>query len=93
MSPRCSPKIVSVQFRQYSQFFFYIVSQVLDRYHLPTISQILTSSISKLKWKHTYKKAIEAYWTRVYICDIKSEKNLKISLSKFIEDRIHSSRV
>ena len=37
--------------------FFYIVSQVLDRYHLPTISQILTSSISKLKWKHTYKKS------------------------------------
>ena len=26
--------------------FFYIVSQVLDRYNLPTISQILTSSIS-----------------------------------------------
>ena len=33
--------------------------------------------ISKLKWKHTYKKAIEAYWIRVYICDIKSKKTLK----------------
>ena len=30
--------------------FFYIVTQVLDRYHLPTISHLLTSSISKLKW-------------------------------------------
>ena len=37
--------------------FFYITSQVLEKYQLPSISQILISNLSKLKWKHTYKKS------------------------------------
>ena len=57
--------------------FFYIASQVLEKYQLPTMSKLLTTSISKLKWKHIYKKAIETFWTKVYVSDIKSKKTLK----------------
>ena len=37
--------------------FFYTTSKVLEKYDLPSISQLLTSSHSKLKWKHMYKKS------------------------------------
>ena len=36
--------------------FFYIVSQVLEKYQLPTTSKLLTTSISKLKIKIKIKK-------------------------------------
>ena len=57
--------------------FFYIASQVLEKYQLPTVGHLLTTSISKLKGNYTYKKAIETFWTRVYVSDIKSKKTLK----------------
>ena len=41
------------------------------------MSKLLTTSISKLKWKHIYKKAIETFWTKGYVSDIKSKKTLK----------------
>ena len=56
---------------------FYIVSKVLEKYKLPLISQLLTSCINKLQWKHTYKKAIETFWTRTYVNDIKTKKLFK----------------
>ena len=57
--------------------FFYIASQILEKYQLPTMSKLLTTSISKLKWKRIHKKAIETFWTKVYVSDIKSKKTLK----------------
>ena len=41
------------------------------------MSKLLTTSISKLQWKHIYKKAIETFWTKVYVSDIKFKKTLK----------------
>ena len=57
--------------------FFYITSQVLEKYQLPSISQILISNLSELKWKHLYKTAIESFWTKFYVRDIKSKKTLR----------------
>lgn len=57
--------------------FFHIISQVLVKYDLPTVSQLLTSSISKLQWKSSYNKAIGQFWTRQYINDIKTKKTLR----------------
>ena len=57
--------------------FFHIISQVLEKYDLPTVSQLLTLNISKLQWKTTYNKAIEQFWTRQCINDIKTKKTLR----------------
>ena len=51
--------------------FFYMVAQVLEKYSLPTISQLIASVIGK--------QAIESYWTKSYVenYDIKTKKTLK----------------
>ena len=50
---------------------------MLEKYDLPTVSQLLASNISKLQWKTTYNKAIGQFWTRQYINDIKTKKTLR----------------
>ena len=47
--------------------FFYMVAQVLEKYSLPTISQLIASVIGKQ----------DTYWTKSYVDDIKTKKTLK----------------
>ena len=56
--------------------FFYVVTQVLTKYQLPNLSEIVTSNFTKLHWKRLYTKAINSYWTRHFVNDIRSKKSL-----------------
>ena len=56
--------------------FFFLVSQVLTKYSLPMLSEIVTSNFTKLQWKTVYTKATNSYWTRQFVKDIKSKKSL-----------------
>ena len=49
----------------------------LEKYSLPTLSQLIASVIGKLQWKNICKQAIESYWTKLYVDDIKTKKTLK----------------
>ena len=57
--------------------FFYMVAQVLEKYSLPTLSQLIASVIGKLQWKNIFKQAKQSYWTKSYVDDIKTKKTLK----------------
>ena len=57
--------------------FFYMVAQVLEKYSLPTLSQLIASNIGKLQWKNMCKQVIESYWTKSYVDGIKTKKTLK----------------
>ena len=54
--------------------FFNITSKILEKYELPSLSQLLCSSYSKLQWKHTYVKAINKLQL---VSEIKTKKSLK----------------
>ena len=88
---RCLQDVVQRQFScsfDNTQSSFYIVAQVLDRYHLPTISQILTSSISKLKWKHTYKKLLRHIGQEfIFVENIKGIYKCPIWIIKGLTDK------
>ena len=56
--------------------FFYMVTQVLTKYQLPNLCEIVTSNFTKLHWKRLYTKAINSYWTRHFVNDIRSKKSL-----------------
>ena len=43
---------------------FFITSKILEKYELPSLSQLLCSSYSKLQWKHTYVKAVNKFWSK-----------------------------
>ena len=58
--------------------FFHVVAQVLEKYDLLTVGQLLTSSVSKLQWKNTCKNDIGQFWTRQYVNGIKTLKFLNI---------------
>ena len=57
--------------------FFFIVSNILEKYGLPSLSQLVCSNYSKLQWKHIYVKAINNFWTKQFVCEIKTKKTLK----------------
>ena len=44
---------------------------------LPSSSQLLGSSYSKLQWKHTYVKAVNNFWSKQLVSEIKTKKSLK----------------
>ena len=45
-------------------------------YSLPGLNEIVTSNVTKLQWKTVYTKAINSYWTRQFVKDIRSKKSL-----------------
>ena len=47
------------------------------KYELPSLSQLLCSSYSKLQWKHTYVKAVNKFWSKQLFSEIKTKKSLK----------------
>ena len=57
--------------------FFFIVSNILEKYGLPSLSQLVCSNYNKLQWKHIYFKAINNVWTKQFVCEIKTKKTLK----------------
>ena len=57
--------------------FFNITSKILEKYELPSLSQLLCSSYSKLQWKHTYVKAVNKFWSKQLVSEIKTKKCLK----------------
>ena len=57
--------------------FFFIVSNILEEYGLPSLSQLVCSNYSKLQWRHIYVKAINNLWTKQFVCEIKTKKTLK----------------
>ena len=57
--------------------FFFIVSNILEKYGLPSLSQLICSNYNKLQWKHIYFKAINNVWTKQFVCEIKTKKTLK----------------
>ena len=63
--------------------FFYLVSQVLLKYVLPTLNRVVTSNFIKLQWKNLYTKAINSNWTRELVIkkDIRSKSRYHISLN------------
>ena len=75
------------------QSFFNIVSHVLGKYCLPSTSELLTSSTSKGQWKYMYKKAIEKYWSKSFISDIRSKKTLKFLKSNTYTLRVGSTHL
>ena len=57
--------------------FFFIVSNILEKYGLPSLSQLVCSAYSKLQWKHIYVKSVNKFWSRQLINEIKTKKTLK----------------
>ena len=57
--------------------FFNITSKILEKYELPSLSQLLCSSYSKPQWKHTYVKAVNKLWSNQLVGEIKTKKSLK----------------
>ena len=43
--------------------FFFILTNILDKYGLSPLSQLVCSNYSKLQWKHIYIKVINNFWT------------------------------
>ena len=57
--------------------FFFIVSNILEKYGLPSLSQLVCSNYSKLQWKHIYVKAINNFWTKQPVCSNHSKLKWK----------------
>ena len=57
--------------------FFYLVALVLEKYGLPTLSQLIALNLEKLRWKIMSRKAVETFCSKVYVNDIKSKKTLR----------------
>ena len=57
--------------------FFYIVSDILKMYGLPSLTQLVCKEYSKLQWKHIYVKAVNKFWLKRFISEIKTKSTLK----------------
>ena len=57
--------------------FFYITYKILEKNELPSLSQLLCSSSSKLQRKHTYVKEVNKFWSRQFVSEIKTKKTLE----------------
>ena len=57
--------------------FFNVAGQILLKYELPSLNELVISDISKFQWKRTCIKAIHSFWTKVFVKDAKSKKSLK----------------
>ena len=60
-----------------SRSFFYMATQILLKYELQGLNQVVTFDISKLQWKSMYTKAINSFWTKSLVTAIKSKKTLR----------------
>lgn len=50
---------------------------ILQKYELPSLCELYCSNFTKLQWKQKCVKAINSFWTRELIGDIKTKKTLK----------------
>ena len=57
--------------------FFNELTTILQQYKLPSLCQLFSSSVTKLQWKHMCRKAINSFWTKQLVSDIKTKKTLK----------------
>ena len=57
--------------------FFNVAGQILLKYELPSLNELVISDISKFQWKRTCIKANHSFWTKVFVKDVKSKKSLK----------------
>ena len=57
--------------------FFFITSNIIEKYGLRSLSQLMCSAYSKLQWKHINLKVVNKYWSRPLISEIKTRKTLK----------------
>ena len=57
--------------------FFHEVAEILQKYNLPTLCQLVTGNQSKLQWKHICTRAINSFWTDHLNSEIKTKKTLK----------------
>ena len=57
--------------------FFHEVAEILQKYNLPTLCQLVTCNQSKLQWKHICTRAINSFWTDHLNSEIKTKKTLK----------------
>ena len=55
--------------------FFNELTTILQQYKLPSPCQLFSST--KLQWKHMCRKAINSFWTKQLVSDIKTKKTLK----------------
>ena len=60
-----------------SSSFFFELSNILQKYDLPSLCQLICSNFTKLQWKHMCTRAINSFWTKHLVCDIKTKKTLK----------------
>ena len=57
--------------------FFYELAKILQKYELPSLGQLFCSNFTKLQWKHMCTKAVNTFWTKQLVNDIKTKKSLK----------------
>lgn len=57
--------------------FFYELSMILQKYELPSLCELYCSNFTKLQWKQKCVKAVNSFWTKELISDIKTKKTLK----------------
>ena len=56
--------------------FFYELTTILQKYELPFLCQLVCSNLTKLQWKHMCVKAVNSFWTKQLVSDIKTKKTL-----------------
>ena len=59
--------------------FLFITSKILEKYELPYLSLLMCSSYRKLQWTHIYLKAVNKFWSKQLVSEIKIKKTLNIS--------------
>ena len=57
--------------------FFSELSKILEQYNLPPLGQLFCSNFTKLQWKHMCTKAVNSFWTKQLVGDIKTKKTLR----------------
>ena len=53
------------------------LSKILSLYNLPSLGQLFCSNFTKLQWKHMCTKAVNSFWTKQLVGDIKTKKTLR----------------
>ena len=51
--------------------------QILQKDALPSLGQLFCCNFTKLQWKHMCTKAVNTFWTKQLVNDIKTKKSLK----------------
>ena len=53
--------------------FFYIMSDILKMYGLPSLTQLVCKEYNKLQWKHIYVKSVNTFWLMRFLSEIKTK--------------------